>query len=91
MTDDQNRENKTVKKFSKPQERIRPSMRKELIHPSDYNQFILPYACEDCSHFASQTQSCTFGLNAYNHLASTQKKSYELSGQIALCRFQEID
>ena len=91
MIDEQSRENKILKKSSKSQQRIRPSMRKESIHPFDYNHFILPYACEDCSHFASENQSCTLGLNALNHLASAQKKTYELSGQMALCRFQEID
>ncbi len=91
MTDQQSHENKTMKKSLAAQRRIRPSMRKESIHPFDYNHFILPYSCEECSHFASETQSCTLGLNALNHLASTQKKTYELSGQMALCRFQEID
>ena len=91
MTDPLNYKNKIMIKTSKPQSRIRPRMRKESIHPFDYNHFILPYSCEDCSHFASETVSCTLGLNALNHLASTQKRSYELSGQMALCRFQEID
>ncbi len=78
-----------MKKKSQP--RLRPSMRKEAIHPADYNRYRFPYACEDCSHFASLTTTCTLGLNPTPHLASTQKKTYELSGHMALCRFQEID
>ncbi|OFZ31462.1 MAG: hypothetical protein A2622_02445 [Bdellovibrionales bacterium RIFCSPHIGHO2_01_FULL_40_29] len=71
--------------------RLRPSMRREAIHPADYNTYHMPYACEDCSHFASQTTTCTLGLNPAPHLREIQKKNYELSGQMALCRFQEID
>ncbi len=71
--------------------RLRPSMRREAIHPVDYARYRLPYACEDCSHFASKTTTCTLGLNPAPHLAETQKKNYEISGHMALCRFQEID
>ena len=71
--------------------RIRPRMRREAIHPADYNAYAMPYSCEQCSHFASASATCTFGLNPIPHLALTQKKSYELSGHMALCRFQEID
>ena len=83
--------NEALLKSRKSKPRTRPSMRKEFIHPYDYNHFILPYACEECSHFRSENQSCTLGLNAQNHLAATQRKTYELSGHMALCRFQEID
>ncbi|MFZ3230483.1 MAG: hypothetical protein WA160_09795 [Pseudobdellovibrio sp.] len=71
--------------------RIRPSIKKETILASDYNKYILPFSCEECSHFASETTTCTLGLNTFPHLKSTQQKSYNVSGQMALCRFQEID
>ena len=71
--------------------RIRPSMKKEAILASDYNKFILPFSCEECSHFHSEDATCTLGLTTLPHLEITQKKSYELSGAMALCRFQEID
>ncbi len=83
--------NKPQIKSIKSQPRLRPSMRKEFIHPADFNKYNLPYACEQCSHFAGQTSTCTLGLNTNPHLAESQKKSYLLGGQMALCRFQEID
>ncbi len=83
--------NCSLLKNQKTQNRIRSSMRKESIHPRDFNNYILPYNCEECSHFATGTTSCTLGLNTLNHLLETQKKSYALSGHMALCRFQEID
>lgn len=71
--------------------RIRPSMKKDVIHPRDFNAFKIPYACEDCSHFASETTKCTLGFNTANHLRANSLHSYELSGKIAQCRFLEID
>ncbi len=83
--------NKSVSKVKKTMKRIRPSMKKETILAADYNRLILPFSCEDCSHFSMENTSCTLGLNPIPHLAATQKKTFELSGQMALCRFQEID
>jgi hypothetical protein len=71
--------------------RIKPSIKKETILASDYNHYILPFSCEECSHFSSENIACTLGLNPIHHLEITQKKSYHLSGTMALCRFQEID
>lgn len=71
--------------------RIRPSMKKDVIHPRDFNAFKIPYACEDCSHFASATKTCTLGFNTEPHLRENANKSYQLSGKIAQCRFLEID
>ncbi|MBC7464616.1 MAG: hypothetical protein H7256_01370 [Bdellovibrio sp.] len=83
-TNDQTRSKKTAP-------RIRPSMKKESILASDYNKYILPFSCEECSHFHREDVTCTFGLTTYPHLQTTQQKSYALSGSMALCRFQEID
>ncbi len=71
--------------------RIRPSMKKDVIHPRDFNAYKIPFACEDCSHFASETITCTLGFNTKNHLRANSLHSYELSGKIAQCRFLEID
>lgn len=81
----------SVSLSKKTVKRIKPSMKRETILAADYNKYILPFSCEECSHFASENTSCTLGLNTFPHLAATQKKSYDLSGQMALCRFQEID
>lgn len=83
--------NKLFLKSVSSSQRIRPTMRKETIHPTDYNHLNLPYSCEECSHFVEKNKSCTLGLNTFYHLAEIQKKTYHLSGQMALCRFQEID
>lgn len=71
--------------------RIRPSMKKDVIQARDFNAYKIPFACEDCSHFASETTTCTLGFNTANHLRATSLHSYELSGKIAQCRFLEID
>lgn len=71
--------------------RIRPSIVKDGIHPRDYNQYILPYSCEDCSHFKASDESCTLGMPTEPHLKRNQILSYNISGKIALCRIQEID
>ncbi|MBX9768749.1 MAG: hypothetical protein K2X47_15860 [Bdellovibrionales bacterium] len=49
------------------------------------------FCCENCTHFAPQAQVCTLGYNAQNHLLETQRKLYDMGGQVALCRFLEID
>lgn len=82
---------KSTKGTSKDTTRIRPSMKKDPIHPSDFNKYNIPYACEDCSHFASETTSCTLGFKTEQHLRVNVLKSYEASGKIAQCRFLEID
>ncbi len=75
----------------KTPKRIGSSIKKDAIHPADFNRYNLPFACEDCVHFASERESCTLGLITEPHLKRNQIHSYELSGKMALCRFQEID
>lgn len=75
----------------KSPKRISKSMKKDSIHPKDYLNYNLPFSCEECSHFASINESCTLGLPTSPHLKRNQIQSYELSGKMALCRFQEID
>lgn len=71
--------------------RIRPSIKKDPIHPHDYLKYKLPMSCEECSHFKSSNISCTLGFRTDPHLKKNQILSYEISGKVALCRFQEID
>jgi hypothetical protein len=61
------------------------------IHPRDYRELTVIHCCEQCSHFASATQTCTIGYDAFNHVASRQKELYERLGRVAFCRFCEID
>lgn len=79
------------KPSKKTPKRLTPSIKKDGIHPAAYNSFTLPWACEDCSHFDFQAERCTLGYNSAHHRRAQQKKDYEMSGKVALCRFQEID
>jgi len=80
-----------VKSSKKTVKRIKPSIRREAIAAADYNRYVLPFSCEECSHFSTEKLACTLGLYSTPHLEKNQRHDYELSGQMALCRFQEID
>ena len=80
---------KPQKKVS--QIKIKPSIRRDAINPRDYNSYKLPWTCDDCTHFASATATCTLGYKTEAHRRETFNKTYERSGTVALCRFIEID
>ena len=89
-------QNIKIKNHRKPgaklsQNKIRPSMRKDVINPVDYRLYNRPWACEDCSHFSSSKRLCTIGYPVENHLRENMLKMYETSGAVNLCRFIEID
>lgn len=71
--------------------RLRASIKKDPVHPSDWLKYETRWSCEDCSHFAAATQRCTLGYNCGPHLQASQQESYERSGKVAFCRFHEID
>ncbi|MBK9323365.1 MAG: hypothetical protein IPM97_10550 [Bdellovibrionaceae bacterium] len=73
------------------QKRIYASIKKDVVNPRDYLKYDIRSACEDCSHFASETTCCTLGYNVAPHLKAQQKHDMELSGRMAQCRFHEID
>ncbi|MEN0057347.1 MAG: hypothetical protein AAGB31_00825 [Bdellovibrio sp.] len=75
----------------KSQPRLRPSIKKDAIHPHDYLAYETRFSCEDCSHFDGQKTICTLGYNPAHHLKSEQTRQYLLSGTMAFCRFLEID
>lgn len=75
----------------KTPKRLTPSIKKDGINPVLYNKLALPWSCDDCSHFDSLVERCSLGYNAANHRRAQLQKDYELSGKVALCRFQEID
>ena len=86
----------TAQKPSSKQNSSRPkkigsSIKKDAIPAESYNRYKMPYACEDCSHFAAVSKICTLGFKTEPHLRETQRRSYEMSGRVALCRFIEID
>ena len=61
------------------------------VDPRDYRALDIIHTCEQCSHFAPETTTCTLGYPAANHVAERQRRNYELYGRIAFCRFSEID
>lgn len=71
--------------------RLNTSIKFDGIHPADYLKFDLRLSCEDCTHFNHEAESCTLGYVTQWHRKAFQEHSYELTGKVALCRFQEID
>jgi hypothetical protein len=70
---------------------LRRTLILDPIHPRDYRELTIIHCCEQCSHFAPGTQTCTIGYDAFNHTAAKQKENYERLGRVAFCRFCEID
>lgn len=83
---------KTIKTTSaKTPKRVNTSIKFDTINPSDYMRYTLRFSCEDCTHFDLPAERCTLGYVTSWHRKEFQEKSYELTGKMALCRFQEID
>lgn len=72
-----------------------PSSRRSLIldpiHPTDYLNLKITYACEQCSYFNEDCGTCSIGYDASLHRLKRQDQLYELTGRVAFCRFLEID
>jgi hypothetical protein len=71
--------------------RLHTSIKKERVHPADYLRYDTRFSCEDCSHFDGEKILCTIGYNPQHHLKAVQTEQYLLSGNMAFCRFLEID
>lgn len=71
--------------------KIKPTIKKDPIHPASYMKYKLPWACEDCVYYAPDTEKCILGYITEPHRREVQKKSYEMSGRVALCRFLELE
>jgi hypothetical protein len=80
-----------IRKKPPTPKRIQPAIRHDSVSPEAYNRYNLPWACEDCTHYNSEDNTCTLGYHTKWHRRDYQRESYELSGKMALCRFQEID
>ena len=78
-------------KGQKSQPRLHASIKKDRVNPTDYLKYDMRFSCEDCSHFDADKTSCTIGYNTSHHLKQVQTHQYLLSGNMALCRFLEID
>ena len=73
----------------------RPQIRRSLIldpiHPRDWRELDIIHCCEQCSHFDHGGRTCTLGYVSAPHQREAQRRTYELCGRIAFCRFTEID
>lgn len=76
---------------NKTPKRLKASIKKDVVNATDWLRIKMLSACEDCTHFKSDSTSCTLGYSTEPHLRETQNRSYLLSGRIAFCRFHEID
>lgn len=74
-----------------PTQSIRRSVVFDPIHPRDWRELEIIFTCEQCSHFAPATKTCTIGYPAEQHTREFQEKQYALTGRVAFCRFCEID
>lgn len=77
------------KKKSPP--RLRAAIKKDAVNPTDFLKYDFRFACEDCSHFDPEKTACTIGYDPSHHLKKTQTHQYLLAGNMAFCRFLEID
>jgi hypothetical protein len=70
---------------------LRTTIKRDPIPAYAYLHIPQCNACEDCSHFKTSNATCTLGNTTKWHLRDFQKKEYERTGKIAICRFMEID
>lgn len=75
----------------KSQPRLHASIKKDKVDPRDYLAYDTRFSCEDCSHFDPAQTICTIGYNPAHHLKAEQTRQYLLAGNMAFCRFLEID
>ena len=75
----------------KGQQYARKSLILDPIHPRDFRELSIIYACEQCSHFDEVGKSCSIGYDAGKHLKEVQDRLYSIGGKVAFCRFSEID
>jgi hypothetical protein len=61
------------------------------IHPRDFRELNIMYACEQCSYFNRETKRCAMGFKVEKHLRENQLALYYRTGKMAICRSQEID
>lgn len=71
--------------------RLNRSIKTDAVNPSDYLKYDFRFACEDCTHFNIEAESCTIGYSTIPHRKAEQEHCYRLSGKMAICRFLEID
>lgn len=71
--------------------RIRRGIKLDRIQASDFLNYELMYACEQCSFFSPENRECMMAFPSEPHLQANQIKCFETTGHMAFCRFLEID
>lgn len=71
--------------------RIRRSVKLDRVSASDFLNYDLTYACEQCSHFSSVDSKCTLGFPAHLHVKEIQLQRFYSHSHMAFCRFLEVD
>ena len=71
--------------------RLHTSIKKETVKAQDYLRYETRFSCEDCSHFDGTQVVCTIGYNPSYHRKAEQERQFHLAGNMAFCRFLEID
>jgi hypothetical protein len=79
------------KSKGKSQPRLHASIKKDRVNPTDFLKYDTRFSCNDCSHFDGSRTACTIGYNPAHHLRDEQLRQYDLAGNMAFCRFIEID
>lgn len=74
-----------------PRKRLRKSIKLDRVSPSDFQKLNFAYACEHCSHYSPESESCTLGYPARLHRQEVQLRRYHRHSHMAHCRFLEID
>jgi hypothetical protein len=64
---------------------------KDKVTLEQYKAYNYATACEDCTHFDLQTETCTFTFPTEPFRRAYQIKDVETNGEAAFCRAIEID
>ncbi len=71
--------------------RPRRSIKLDRVNPGDFMNMNMVYACEQCSHYNSDTNQCTIGYWPDLHRKEVQLERMRIHSHMAFCRFIEID
>lgn len=64
---------------------------KDEMTLENFQKYNYKSSCEDCSHFDSKDETCTFGFPTEPFLKRNQLKDIQELGKMAFCRAIEID
>ena len=69
----------------------RKSIKLDRVAAHDYLHLNMMYACEQCTHYDPESDTCTIGYQPYLHKKAAQDRRFEVTSHMAFCRFMEID